>query len=153
MSNFTGWCMDLCILILMHSPISVASEQWGTVGLYSTLNTGTLSAVGSFTKIPSSYTTFKSSSVLGFSGSRIVRKKSKTPQHTLKPQANNPVSPKTTRKRVKTNHILFLSGRSHLCTRVPEVSHFCPYKQASRAPLEVSVSYLEKVSKRTISYR
>lgn len=38
------------------------------------LTTCTLSLVGSWTKIPSSYTTFKSSSVDGFSGSLIVRR-------------------------------------------------------------------------------
>lgn len=45
------------------------------------LTTWTLSLVGDWTKIPSSYTTCKSSSVEGFSGSRIVRRISGKKSH------------------------------------------------------------------------
>lgn len=76
---------------LIHKPINVANEQCGTVGLNSTRTMFILSLPASstydvdcnitsyfmiyllLTSIPSSYTTFKSSSVFGFSGSFIVR--------------------------------------------------------------------------------
>lgn len=84
------------ILILMVSPIRVAKEQCGTVGLNSTLTTGTSPSACFVTKTQSSLTTFRScverrnklnfqnkqiliartSSVFGFSGSLIVRKRS-----------------------------------------------------------------------------
>lgn len=96
--------------------------------------------------------TFKSSRVLGFSGSRMVRKKSKTPQH----NENHKITiqmPKTTQSPVKTNRRWFLSGHSHLCIPVLARSHFCPYKQVGRAPRGVSRCYSMKVSRRKISYR
>lgn len=50
------------ILMRIVSPIRVAKEQWGTVGLNSIRTTGTWPSVGFCTKIASSDTTFRSCS-------------------------------------------------------------------------------------------
>lgn len=49
MSSFTGQGRLLSSFILIHKPIRVANEQWGIVGLNSTLTTFILPTVGGCT--------------------------------------------------------------------------------------------------------
>ena len=57
-----------CNLVRMQSPIKVAKEQWGTVGLKAILITNRPGdSVNSVTSIKSSWTTSSSSNVSGFS--------------------------------------------------------------------------------------
>lgn len=97
MSSFRLWGKCRSILMRMVSPINVAREQWGTVGLNSIRTTGTCPSLGLWMKMQSSLTTLSScnvkkrwiekfpywifissftSNVDGFSGSFIVRSKS-----------------------------------------------------------------------------
>lgn len=81
MSNFILCARLLSTFTRIQRPIRVAKEQCGTVGLNSMRTTETLDFVGGMTNIPSSYITFRSSNVAGFSGSRIDLRQSAIIKH------------------------------------------------------------------------